>query len=107
MIEKTSHQKQTRPTTMFETYKFPSYKERFKVAIQKLNFLIDKLGIENAWYSILATHIYKIHQPRFDYLLKQKEPFPSHQIKSGLTLALVWAIFLFGWLSCRKTPKVF
>jgi len=44
-----------------------------KSTIQKLNILIDKLGIENAWYSILATHIYKLHQSRFDYLLKQKE----------------------------------
>ncbi|OIO75910.1 MAG: hypothetical protein AUJ85_01815 [Elusimicrobia bacterium CG1_02_37_114] len=45
----------------------------FKVAIQKLNILINRFGIENAWYSILATHIYKLHQPHFDYLLKQKE----------------------------------
>jgi hypothetical protein len=46
-----------------------------KVAIQTLNILIDRFGIENAWYSILATHIYKLHQPHFDYLLKQKEFF--------------------------------
>ncbi|MEW6620340.1 MAG: N-6 DNA methylase [bacterium] len=44
-----------------------------KLAIQKLNILIDKFGVDNAWYSILATHIYKLHQPHFDYLLKQKE----------------------------------
>lgn len=44
-----------------------------KVVIQKLSILIDRFGIENAWYSILATHIYKLHRPRFDYLLKQKE----------------------------------
>ena len=75
MTKNTTPQKQTKQTTMFGTYRFPSYEERFKVTIQKLNFLIDKFGIENAWYSILATHIYKIHQPRFDYLLKQKEFF--------------------------------
>lgn len=44
-----------------------------KVLIQKINILIDKLGIKNAWYSILATHIYKLHQSHYDYLLKQKE----------------------------------
>lgn len=44
-----------------------------KIPIQKLNIFIDRFGIKNAWYSILATHIYKLHQPHFDYLLKQKE----------------------------------
>ncbi|MEW6608974.1 MAG: N-6 DNA methylase [bacterium] len=48
-------------------------KDISKFAIQKLNILIDKFGIDNAWYSILATHIYKLRQSHFDYLLKQKE----------------------------------
>ncbi|MDO8735153.1 MAG: N-6 DNA methylase [Elusimicrobiota bacterium] len=53
-----------------------------KLEFNRLNILIDKFGIENAWYSILATHIYKLHQPRFDYLLKQKE-FSSTSIQDS------------------------
>lgn len=44
-----------------------------KSQCEKLNILINKFGFENAWYSILATHIHQLHQPRFNYLLKQKE----------------------------------
>jgi len=44
-----------------------------KLKYEKLNTLIYKFGFENAWYSILATHIYKLCQPSFDYLLEQKE----------------------------------
>jgi hypothetical protein len=53
-----------------------------KLLLEKLNILINKFGLENAWYSILATHIYKIHEPRFDYLLKQKE-FYSADIQNS------------------------
>jgi len=44
-----------------------------KFRYEKLNILINKFGLEKTWYSILATHIYNLHQPRFDYLLVQKE----------------------------------
>ncbi len=72
----------------FQQYLFPDllpitpkqeflHKIRGKICLmlqcEKINILINKFGFENAWYSILATHIYQLHQPRFDYLLKQKE----------------------------------
>ncbi|MCL5674137.1 MAG: Eco57I restriction-modification methylase domain-containing protein [Candidatus Omnitrophica bacterium] len=53
------------------------HKARSKTSLglqcEKINILINKIGFENAWYSILATHIYQLHQSPFDYLLKQQE----------------------------------
>lgn len=80
--------KSTKHINSFQQYLFPdllqiaskqvtSHKIRDKISLrsqcEKLNILINKMGLENAWYSILATHIYQLQQPRFDYLLKQKE----------------------------------
>ena len=81
-------QKRAMSTDFFQQYLFPDLlpiapKQKFsheirsklplKLKCEKLNTLINKFGFENAWYSILATHIYKLHQPSFDYLLEQKE----------------------------------
>lgn len=48
-------------------------KTNLKLRLETIKELIDKFGLERAWYSILATHIYHIQQPSFDYLLMQKE----------------------------------
>ena len=81
-------QKRSRSTDSFQQYLFPdllsitpkqklSYETKSKLCLklkyEKLNTLIYKFGFENAWYSILATHIYNLHKPKFDYLLEQKE----------------------------------
>ena len=51
-----------------------------KIPIQQLNTILDRLGIEKTWHSILATHIHKLDRPDLQYILEQNE-FKNSQIQ--------------------------
>lgn len=65
--------------------------------MEGFNLLLDRLGLEQAWYSILATHLKNIDDKKLLYILDEKE---LHDIESqefdlleGLTIGEISALY--------------
>lgn len=69
----------------------------YSLPIKKFNSLIDNLGLDKAWYSILATHLLKIGRVDLKYILKAvefKDVEPSAiDYLSGLSIGEISALY--------------
>lgn len=69
----------------------------YSLPIRDFNFLLDRLGLEEAWYSILATHLHNLRKKDLDYILKEEE-FINAEVNdfdfiSGLSVGEISALY--------------
>jgi len=65
--------------------------------IQNFNLALDRLGLEKAWYSVLATNLSKINRADLRYILDEEE-FRNAEIQEfdfieGLTVGEISALY--------------
>ena len=65
--------------------------------IQDFNLILDRLGLEGAWYSILATNLSKIGRTDLRYILDEKEfrniEFQSFDFIKGLSVGEISVLY--------------
>lgn len=65
--------------------------------IQDFNRVLDKFGLEKAWYSVLATHLDKLCRTDLRYILQEKEfknvEIQSHNFLDGLSVGEISVLY--------------
>ena len=56
----------------------------YGLPIEKLNLLLERLGLEKAWYSVLATNLKNSDRNDLLYILNEKEMNPRAARPRGI-----------------------
>lgn len=79
--------------------------------IKDFNFLLDRLGLEKAWYSVLATNLSNTNNKNLHYILDEKEfsnvEFQDFDFLAGLTVGEISALYEYSlaYVDCNKRKQ--
>lgn len=79
--------------------------------IQDFNLLLNRLGLEQAWYSVLATHLLNLNKPELQYIFNEKEFKGAETQKfdfiNNLSIGEISALYEYSlaYINCDKRKQ--